>query len=66
MATLMADDAPAAVTSTKASASGVAHSAAGISSYYQAKLAALEVVLREKSQNLRRLEAQRNTLNTKG
>ena len=37
----------------------------GISSYYSAKVEELEVIVREKTQNLRRLEAQRNELNSK-
>lgn len=38
----------------------------GIKSYYQAKIEDCELVLNEKSQDLRRLEAQRNSLNAKG
>jgi 26S proteasome regulatory subunit T6 len=38
----------------------------GIKSYYQAKIEECELVLNEKSQDLRRLEAQRNALNAKG
>uniref|UniRef100_A0A3B4WQ73 ATPase AAA-type core domain-containing protein n=1 Tax=Seriola lalandi dorsalis TaxID=1841481 RepID=A0A3B4WQ73_SERLL len=38
----------------------------GISNYYSSKIDELEVVVREKTQNLRRLEAQRNELNSKG
>jgi len=34
--------------------------------YYQSKLDELELIIRDKTQNLRRLEAQRNALNTKG
>jgi len=37
----------------------------GIKSYYQQKLEELDVVLRERSQNVRRLEAQRNDWNAK-
>lgn len=37
----------------------------GIKSYYQGKIDSLEIVLQEKTQNLRRLEAQRNDLNAK-
>ncbi|EOD30412.1 hypothetical protein EMIHUDRAFT_456589 [Emiliania huxleyi CCMP1516] len=37
----------------------------GISNYYSSKIDELEVVVREKTQNLRRLEAQRNELNSK-
>ena len=34
----------------------------GVSSYYLSKIEELEVVVRERTQNLRRLEAQRNEL----
>lgn len=37
----------------------------GITGYYQSKIEELEVVVRDKSKNLRRLEAQRNGLNSK-
>ncbi|KAI8640352.1 26S protease regulatory subunit 8 [Parasitella parasitica] len=37
----------------------------GIKSYYQAKIEECELVMNEKSQDLRRLEAQRNALNAK-
>ncbi|KAJ1616909.1 26S proteasome AAA-ATPase subunit RPT6a [Pavlovales sp. CCMP2436] len=37
----------------------------GIYSYYQSKIEELEVIVRDKTQNLRRLEAQRNELNSK-
>lgn len=40
--------------------------AGGLSRYYQSKLDELELIIREKSNNLRRLEAQRSALNTKG
>ena len=38
----------------------------GLSSYYKAKIEELEIQARDKQHNLRRLEAQRNELNTKG
>lgn len=38
----------------------------GIKSYYQQKIEELEVIIREKEQNNRRLEAQRNDWNSKG
>lgn len=38
---------------------------AGLKTYYQTKLDELELVLQDKQQNLRRLEAQRNDLNAK-
>lgn len=38
----------------------------GIKSYYQAKIEECELILNEKTQDLRRLEAQRNALNAKG
>ncbi|KAF8217848.1 26S proteasome regulatory complex, ATPase RPT6 [Mycena galopus ATCC 62051] len=37
----------------------------GIKSYYQAKIEAAELTINEKTQNLRRLEAQRNALNAR-
>lgn len=38
----------------------------GLKTYYQQKLEELDVTLREKEQNVRRLEAQRNDWNEKG
>ena len=38
----------------------------GLKSYYRAKIEEYEVAVRDKTQNLRRLEAQRNELNHKG
>ncbi len=38
----------------------------GIKSYYTSKIDELEIVVSEKTQDLRRLEAQRNELNSKG
>jgi 26S proteasome regulatory subunit T6 len=38
----------------------------GIKSYYQQKIEELEVIIRDKEQNNRRLEAQRNDWNSKG
>jgi 26S proteasome regulatory subunit T6 len=38
----------------------------GIKSYYQAKIEAAEITINRKTQNLRRLEAQRNALNARG
>ena len=38
----------------------------GLTTYYQSKIDELELVVREKTQNLRRLQAQRNELNSKG
>ena len=40
-------------------------SSGGIQTYYAAKIEELEVIVRERTQNLRRLEAQRNELNSK-
>lgn len=37
----------------------------GFASYYASKIEELEVIVRERSLNLRRLEAQRNELNSK-
>ncbi|KAF8258190.1 26S proteasome regulatory complex, ATPase RPT6 [Lactarius quietus] len=39
--------------------------AGGIKSYYQAKIEAAELLINQKTQNLRRLEAQRNALNAR-
>ena len=41
-------------------------SSKGLTQYYQQKLDSLQAVIREKSSNLRRLEAQRAILNSKG
>lgn len=38
----------------------------GVKSYYQAKIEAAEILINQKTQNLRRLEAQRNALNARG
>lgn len=38
----------------------------GLKSYYQAKIEAAELEINQKTQNLRRLEAQRNALNARG
>ena len=38
----------------------------GIKAYYQAKIEAAEIEINQKTQNLRRLEAQRNALNARG
>ncbi|KAG5339424.1 26S protease regulatory subunit 8 [Termitomyces sp. Mn162] len=48
-------------TTTKAS-----FATGGIKSYYQAKIETAELTINEKTQNLRRLEAQRNALNARG
>ncbi|PPQ70810.1 hypothetical protein CVT26_014054 [Gymnopilus dilepis] len=37
----------------------------GVKSYYQAKIEAAEILINQKTQNLRRLEAQRNALNAR-
>jgi len=50
---------------SSAPSGGASSSAGGLSAYYQSKLDELEVSIRERTQNLRRLEAQRNALNTK-
>lgn len=38
----------------------------GLKSYYQAKIESAELLINQKTQNLRRLEAQRNALNARG
>lgn len=45
---------------------GRAEEGEGIRSYYQAKIDELELLVRDKQHDLRRLEAQRNELNSKG
>ena len=45
---------------------GASNAADGITEYYQAKIEELKVTVRSKQQNLRRLEAQRNELNSTG
>ena len=40
--------------------------AVGLSYYYDAKIEGVEHKIRDKTHNLRRLEAQRNELNTQG
>ena len=43
-----------------------AHLQEGLKAYFKAKIEEAEIAVRNKTQNLRRLEAQRNELNTKG
>lgn len=38
----------------------------GVKAYYQAKIEVSELTINQKTQNLRRLEAQRNALNARG
>ncbi len=38
----------------------------GVKPYYQAKIETAELTISQKTQNLRRLEAQRNALNARG
>jgi len=45
---------------------GEGGSAEGLRAYYKAKIEEAELAVRNKTQNLRRLEAQRNELNAKG
>ena len=40
-------------------------SAPGLKSYYKSKLSQLQIVIRDKTSDVRRLEAQRNDLNAK-
>jgi len=46
-------------------AGGGANAKDGLKSYYKGKIEEFEIAVRDKTQNLRRLEAQRNELNTK-
>ena len=39
---------------------------AGLTGYYEQKIEHLELTVRDETQNLRRLQAQRNELNSKG
>lgn len=52
-------------TSMDTTPEGSSSSNAGLNSYYQGKVEELEITVREKTQNLRRLQAQRNELNSK-
>ena len=42
------------------------HKDEGLKSYYITKIEELQLIVSEKTQNLRRLQAQRNELNAKG
>ena len=42
------------------------HRSEGLKKYYITKIEELQLIVAEKSQNLRRLQAQRNELNAKG
>lgn len=44
----------------------VAEGGLGLKNYYRGKIEELEMLIKDKSHNLRRLEAQRNELNTQG
>ena len=61
--------AAAAVAAAPAAPGGASKAPAypgGIKAYYQAKIEATELTINERTQNLRRLEAQRNALNARG
>jgi hypothetical protein len=51
---------------SEAAATGNADQEAGIRAYYLSKIDELELVVRERTQNLQRLKAQRNEWNAKG
>ena len=51
---------------TMPAGSSVTLAPGGVKSYYQAKIEAAEILINQKTQNLRRLEAQRNALNARG
>ncbi|EDQ85225.1 uncharacterized protein MONBRDRAFT_38987 [Monosiga brevicollis MX1] len=57
--------APAGRTASRQPSIAEPKSAAGVNDYFVTKIDALKVVVAEKTQNLRRLEAQRNELNAK-
>ncbi|GAB9466412.1 hypothetical protein Gpo141_00003788 [Globisporangium polare] len=50
---------------TTTTSGGALKTSAGLTSYYQQKIEHLELTVRDKTQNLRRLQAQRNELNSK-
>lgn len=52
---------PVAVAAPQADGAGL-----GLRSYYKGKIEELEMLVKDRSHNLRRLEAQRNELNTQG
>ena len=54
------------ITMTSLVAANVANVAMGPQSYFKKKIEELEITINEKSQNLRRLQAQRNALNSQG
>lgn len=56
---------PSPATDTANTAMAGPQSTAGLQSYYQSKLERLELEIRNKTNNIRRLEAQRNVLNTR-
>lgn len=66
MAAIARQSAAVGTAEASASASAQQQEGGGLSRYYQSKLDELELIIREKTNNLRRLEAQRNALNTKG
>ncbi len=57
---------PASASSAGAPSQAALSDRSGLRAYYVSKLDELELVIRDKSQNLRRLAAQRSALNTKG
>lgn len=57
---------PSSPTSTMPVAIHTPTPATGLKAYYQAKIEAAELEINQKTQNLRRLEAQRNALNARG
>lgn len=44
----------------------IKHNHRGVRDYYLSKIDEKEIILRDQSENLRRLEAQRNELNNRG
>jgi hypothetical protein len=66
----VASSRPAASSSSAASSSGAAASPStvgiGIAAYYQSQIDSANIVIADKTQDLRRLEAQRNDINAKG
>lgn len=57
--------APAPPSTSGVPQGGVRSAATGIQSFYASKIASSELLINERTQNLRRLEAQRNALNAR-
>lgn len=65
MSTAVKTNIASSIVKPPSAAAGVSSPATGIQSFYQSKIQSYELLINEKTQNLRRLEAQRNTLNAR-